>query len=178
MKIKHYFTSYVVIPTVLTCLASGTLSFFGSSEASLFRREYDVVLDATPIYVKPVTSGVTVDAIEQELETLGEPKAVVLFKINRVILGEFTLLKNGGPSKLEQLQQALQDKNILKAATLNFEDPEKTTVKSWLNIAVADPFKAFGFESRVPENARYRICLKRVPKRSDTYIMVKSQIRK
>ncbi|MBI4430358.1 MAG: hypothetical protein HY587_01430 [Candidatus Omnitrophica bacterium] len=141
-------------------------------------REYDVVLDATPIYVKPIESGETVDAIEQELETSGKPAAVVLFKINRVILGEFTLLKRGGPSKLEQFQQALQDKDILKVATLNFEDPEKTAPKGWLNIAVSDPFKTFGIESAAPKDRRYRICLKRIPERPDTYVLVKSQLRK
>ena len=118
MKMKFYFISCILL----------IASFIGTSEASLFRREYDVVLDATPIHVKPIESGVPIDAIEQELETSGEAKAIVLFKINRVIRGEFTMLKRGGPSKLEQFQRALNDKNILKVATLNFEDPEAATL--------------------------------------------------
>ena len=144
----------------------------GIKDSSLFVKGADIILKGKAIGIKAIAPGTVVDAVEKNAEA-SHPTAVIQFKIDRVVKGEYTKFKEGGPAKLEQLNQALRDKNILKVATLDFTDPEKETEKGWFSVAVKDPQKTFGIDSweKLPDS-EYRIYLDRVEKRSDSYIMV------
>lgn len=147
-------------------------SHAGVRDSALFVQGADVVLKGTLIGIKAIEPGAVVDAVEKGN---GEftPTAEVLFKIDRVVKGEYTKFKVGGPAKLDQLNQALRDKNILKVATLDFTDPDRSTEKGWFSVAVKDPQKTFGIDSweDLPQS-KYRIYLERVDDQPDSYIMV------
>ena len=169
--------NYMVSPVFFAFLVLFLFVFTGPIQAgirdsALFVKGADIVLKGKIIGIKTIGPGAVVDAVEKNAEA-SHPTAVVQFKIDRVVKGEFTKFKEGGPAKLEQLNQALRDKNILKVATLDFTDPEKETEKGWFSVAVNDPQKTFGINSweNLPES-KYRIYLERVENQSDSYIMV------
>ncbi|MDD5217859.1 MAG: hypothetical protein PHN49_08855 [Candidatus Omnitrophica bacterium] len=140
------------------------------------KKNADVVLDATPFLVKPFEIKSVVDAIEGEPEKAGIPKAVVEFKINRVLKGDFTKVKTGGPSRFAQAQDAAQKHQFLKIATLDFSNPDREVEKEWMSIAVRDPMASFGISDwENPAKGRFKVYLKRLPDDPASYIMIGSQ---
>lgn len=132
---------------------------------------------ASPIRVKALQPKAVVDAIENP-ENAAEPKALVLFKINRVIRGTLPQVKVGGSSRWEQTKEAVQDKSFLKALTSDFPNPDRLIDKEWLSVAVADPTKTFQITSwETPGTKKYKIRLRPVPGKTGSYVMVESQLK-
>lgn len=135
--------------------------------------DYDVVLEGIPMAVKAIDEKTVVDAIEEINGEIPPLNAVVSFGVQRVLVGEFTRVEPEGPSKLEQMKDAVDDRNILKLLTLDFSSPGEAHEKKWLSIAVADPQASFGLTA---ENeaapGRYKIYLKREPGNPKSYRMV------
>jgi len=140
------------------------------------RKNADVVLDATPFLVKNFEIKSVVDAIESEPENAGIPKAVVEFKINRILKGDFTKVKTGGPSRFAQAKDAAHKHQFFKIAVMDFSNPDREVEKEWMNIAVRDPMASFGISDwENPGKGNFKIYLKRLPDDPASYIMIGSQ---
>jgi len=138
--------------------------------------DYDVVLSAVPFKVTKINQNSVVDAVEDGAQRPGVAEAVVLFEIERVIRGEFTKVRAGGPTKIEQARQAVQKKDLLQVLTLDFSDPDEEYEKPWVSVAVSDPDDSFGIEDwDNPEGKLCRLYLKRLPDRDASYVMVRSE---
>lgn len=144
-------------------------------------KTYDTALLATPITLKPLTGPVTVDAVEQDAAKAANAQAVLVFKIDRVLQGEMPSVKAGGPSKVDQAQQAYRDKEYLRLLTMDFEDPEREIPKEWISVAVEDPAAAFGIQPG--ENLdgtlrQYRIYLKKEKGKGRSFVFVRAKPKK
>lgn len=136
----------------------------------------DVVLNVTPLRVKPLKGSKGMDALEKPPEELGPSAMVVVFRINRVLRGELNTIKPKQLSLWDQAKDAADDKNILKLATMDFKKPEEEIPKEWFSMVVADPWVSFGMkEGEESPKQRYRISLARVHKNPDSYLLVKNE---
>jgi hypothetical protein len=136
-----------------------------------------VVLDVTPIRVKPLKAGKGVDALEKLPEELGSSAMIVVFRINRILRGELAVIKTKELSLLDQAKDAVDDKNVLKLITMDFHRPEEGgTERTSFSMVVADPYASFGIkEGEESPKQRYRISLARVHKNPDSYFLVKNE---
>ena len=138
--------------------------------------EYDVILNASITRVKPMKPGMAVDAVEATSANGEEmiPLAVVVFRVDTVIRGEF-VKRLGGPTRYEQAREAVADKNILKILTADFKDPDTLVQKSTLSVAVEDPEQLFGIVRAPDPNQKYRIYLKHSDGAPNSYILTHSK---
>ena len=136
-----------------------------------------VVLDVTPIRVKPPKESKGVDALEKLPEELGPSAMIVVFRINRVLRGELSKLKNRELSLWDQAKDAADDKNIFKIITMDFHRPEEGGAdRTSFSMVVANPYASFGIkEGEESPKQRYRISLARVHKNPDSYLLIKSE---
>ncbi len=161
---------------VIPLSAETTPSAFSSVSNKLLK--VVVVLDVTPIRVKPLKEGKGVDALERPPEEMGPSAMIVVFRINRVLRGELTAIKPKNLSVWDQAKDAADDKNILKLVTMDFKRPEEEIPKEWFSMIVANPYASFGIrEGEESSKQRYRISLARVHKNPDSYLLVKSEKR-
>ena len=138
----------------------------------------NIVLDVTPVRVKPLKQGKTVDALERSPEEMGSAAMVVVFRINRVLRGDLKPVKVNELSTWDQAKDAADDKNILKLITMDFKRPEEAIPKEWFSMIVSDPVASFGIkEGEETSKQRYRISLARVHKNPDSYLLIKSEKR-
>jgi hypothetical protein len=137
----------------------------------------NVVLDVTPIRVKPLKEGKGVDALEKPPGEMGPSAMIVVFRINRIVRGELAPLKTKELSVWDQAKDAADDKNILKLVTMDFHRPEEEGVeRTSFSMVVADPYASFGIrEGEDPPKQRYRISLARTHKKPDSYLLVKNE---
>lgn len=143
-------------------------------------KTYDTAVLATPITLKPMTGRVTVDAVEQDPAKAANAQAVLVFKIDRVLQGELPSMKAGGPSKVDQVQQAYRDKEYLRLFTMDFEDPDRQIPKEWISVAVEDPAAAFGIQpgENLDEPLRqYRIYLKKLKGKERGFVFVRGELK-
>ncbi|MCB9799708.1 MAG: hypothetical protein H6757_02980 [Candidatus Omnitrophica bacterium] len=146
-----------------------------SDERENYRKSSDVILTAEPIKVTAIRVGQTIDAIEGSPEEIGLAQAVVLFRIERVLKGDFTKVKTGGASVTQQALQAIKQKEILKVLTLDFKDPDEIIQKEWLSIAVRDPEILFLIPVRMwdsPRPEKFKLYLKRMPEDPSSYLFL------
>jgi hypothetical protein len=150
-----------------------------SDKRALFSsQDHDVVLEATPFKVKGITGESVVDAVEEGFEEPGFDSAVVLFKIEKVLSGEFSQMRAGGPSKFQQMKDAARDGDFWKLVKSDFTDPDEMVDQKWVSIAVSDPKTTFGFPTwGSPVDEPYKLYLKRQPDQPHSYILVKSQLK-
>ena len=132
---------------------------------------FDISMLATVLSVKELKEGSVSDAVfGKPEETFDTPSALVVFKVERMIDGEFAL-REGGPNQTEQLGQAFKDRNPL--AVFNLQDPNLKTQKDILSVAAADP-RQFELSSWSElQNRRFKLFLKRDKLRDHTYYLVK-----
>ena len=139
----------------------------------------DVVLFAVPIKVKALDAGTPVDALEASPETMGPTSKAVLFRIERIIRGNFKPLPGRVPSVWDQAKSAAGEKSFLKLVTMDFERPnEEGTPKVCFSMAVSNPSASFGIKdgAALPKQ-RYKISLTRIHKDPDSYILIKMEKR-
>ena len=172
MRIQLVAAFFILAVVFSSCAqVSGKRTLFSSGD-------YDVVLEATPFKVKGVTSESVVDAVEEGLNEVGFDSAVVLFEINKVLVGEFTQVRAGGASRLQQMKDAAHDGDFWKIIKSDFTDPNELTEQKWISVAVRDPKKTFGFESwGTPTEKRYKLYLKHIPEQLNSYMLVKSHVK-
>lgn len=164
-----FFLSLIFFPSCAQ--DSGRRALFSSGD-------YDVVLEATPFKVKGVTGESVVDVVEEGFDQTGLDSAVVLFKIEKVLIGKFTQMRAGGPSKFQQMKDAVRDQDFWKLVKSDFTDPGELIDQKWISIAVADPEKTFGFPTwGSPVNQPYKLYLKRVPDQANSYILVRNELK-
>lgn len=172
MKIKVTVFGIFLAGALLSLSGCAPLHSQGYTPVSLSHRDYDVVLEAIAIQVKPLMANSTVDAIDLSLKESGDMNAIVIFKIQEVLEGEFTKEKAGGPSKLAQLGEAASEKQILKLLTLDFKDPNSLVAKDWISVAVPEPEKTFSLNSwKDPSGKIYRLYLKRDKEQKNSYVL-------
>lgn len=138
----------------------------------------DVVLFATPIAVRAPTSETAIDALERSPDVMGSTWKVVVFRIERVVKGNFKPLRvKKGPSAMDQAKEASKEKNILKLLTMDFERPDETPQgKNCFSMAVVDPAASLGLqESETFPKQSYRISLSLIQKNPESYVLVKSE---
>lgn len=137
-------------------------------------KDFDVSFVGTPISAHKLMPGEAVDAITKGVEPYSDMD-VVVFQINRVMIGEFPKIKRGGPSRFDQAQEALQEKRILDVVGLNFKDPNQEMDRETIRIAVEDAGQSFGITVGEPmQYFQHKIYLKQMSKKSKTYYFVKS----
>ena len=142
-------------------------------DPEIAKKEADVVLLATPIRVKKLEPGAQVDAIEHAPERMAYAEAVVMFKVEDVLKGEYTKIQTATPSKWEQAKDAAKDKNIWKILTLDFSEPEREETKQFLSVAVIHPRDTFDITAwDSPPKRHYRIYLQRQPQNPKSYILL------
>lgn len=166
---------FFLLFAVLTSSCSRS-ALFHSSDLNGLGRDFDVVLEAVPIRARVFETSAVVDAIESEPEKMGLAKAVVLFRVEKVLRGDFTKVEKGGPSKFQQIRDVVSSRDVFKLLSLS--DPRQTVEKGWISIAVENPESSFGIVSwEKPERRKYKLYLKRVPEHPDSYIFVKGEMR-
>ena len=157
---------------ILILLAGCTASGKGAPA----RKEFDVAMIATPLSGKEMPSSSVIDAIENTPEALQQARYIISFRIDRVLIGELSKEKVGGPSRFDQAVDAAQEKKLLKILTLDFQNPNEEIDKRWFRIAVQDPGATFGINNwRQPAQGRYKLYLKRMPKQANSYVLVHCQ---
>ena len=172
IKIKFGFGFLVLAMVLSSC---GHLS---QRKALFSSGNFDVILEATPFKVKGITSESVVDVVEEGLDQVGFDSAVVSFKIDKVVRGEFTKVKFAGPSRFQQMKDAAHDRDFWKIIKSDFSDPNELVDQKLISIAVQDPVKTFGFASWSDTgNKRYKLYLQRVAKQANTYVLVKSELK-
>ena len=136
----------------------------------------DVVLDVTPIRVKPIKPGSVSDAIENLAGDLSGLSANVYFQIEDVVEGKLAPIRIEPPSKTSQMKDHFKNKEFLKIIT---DDTDTTTTefdRQRFRVAVKDPWQSFGITSwEEPVQKKYRLFLKRYNKEDDTYILIRSE---
>ena len=163
---------------VLSAVVLSSCAHLPQRKALLSSDHYDVILEATPFKVKGITSGSVVDVVEEGLDQVGFDSAVVSFKIEKVLRGEFTKVKFAGPSRFQQMKDAARDRDFWKIIKSDFSDPNELVDQKLISIAVQDPVKTFGFNSwSDPGNKRYKLYLQRVAKQANTYVLVKNELK-
>lgn len=169
-------TSSFAAPAVFLCLALSSCTAknvtLQGQEKLLRRGDYDVVLEARPVHVKPVDLETSVDAVEAGPGKIRLFDSVVLFQIDYILMGEFIRAETGGPSKAEQAREAIRQRDLWKLLTLDFQDPGEKIERRWIRIAVRDPKTSFGILSwENPEPVRFKLYLKRSAKKPGSFIL-------
>ncbi len=138
----------------------------------------DLTLVASPIWARSIKAGGTVNALEKPADEMPPVWTSVLFRVEKVLSGEFKIPKSQEISLWSQMKDAAEDKNLLKLLTMDFEKPaEDGDDKEWLSIAVIDPYASFGVREGEPpaSRQRYKLSLAQVHKDPDSFILVKSE---
>lgn len=136
--------------------------------------EYDVVFRGTPISVREMKPGEPVDAVEGPLEDTG-PRQLVVFKIERVMMGEFAKQRRGGPSRFDQMSKAIKDKEALDLVSFNFKNPADMLDRDKIRIAVKDSGATFGLTpGQEMAYFEHKIYLKRISSSPEAFMFVKS----
>lgn len=172
MKTKFCFAFFLVTLVLSSCAR------LSESRALFSSGDYDVVLEATPFKVKGVTGESVVDAVEEGFDKAGLDSAVVLFKVEQVLVGKFTQVRAGGPSKFQQMKDAASDGDFWKIVKSDFVDPNELVEQKWISIAVTDPEKTFHFPTwGSPVDQSYKLYLKRMPDQANSYTLVKNELK-
>jgi hypothetical protein len=139
----------------------------------------DVQLIAVPIRAKSILAGGTIQALERPASEMPPSWSAVIFRVERVVDGNFKVPQNQEISLLDQMKDAAEEKKILKLLTMNFEKPpEEGTDRGWLSMAVIDSYASFGIREGAisTERRRYKLSLARVHKDPDSFVLVKSEM--
>jgi hypothetical protein len=140
-------------------------------------RKIRVVLNVTPIRIKPLKEGKGVDALEKLPEEMGPSARIVVFRINRVLRGELAKVKTKSLSLWDQAKDAADEKNILKLITMDFHRPEDEGVdKTSFSMAVLDPYASFGIKEGgdIPKQ-NYKLSLALIHRNPDSYLLIKNE---
>ena len=138
-------------------------------------KEYDVLFRGTPVGVHVMGAKESADAVE------GSPRDqsvrdLVVFKIDRVMKGEFAKTKRGGASRIDQAINAAKKSEVMDVVGLNFKNPADLVEKELVRIAVKDAGATFGLTpgEGVP-NTKFAIYLKRTSSKPESFLFIKSQ---
>ncbi len=138
----------------------------------------NVTLIAVPVRAKSIKARGTINALEKPASEMPPAWTAVVFRVERVVRGEFKTPKDQEITLMDQMKDAAGDKNFLKLLTMDFErPPEDGTDKGWLSMAVVDPYASFGIRENEMASVRkrYKLFLARVHKDPDSYVLVKSE---
>lgn len=137
----------------------------------------DVVLLVAPVSVRFPEAGRTVDALEKQPEEMGASWQLVVFRIERVLKGNFKTFKAKEPSLWNQMKDAVDDKNIIKLVAMDFERPSDEPVeKNILSMAVVDPEASFGITGEaLPQKQLFKIGLAMIQREPKSYVMVSNE---
>ena len=138
----------------------------------------DIQLIVVPIRAKSILAGGTVNALEKPASEMPPVWTTVLFRVERILSGDFKVPKNQEISLWSQMKDAADDKNFFKILTMDFaRSPEDGTDKGWLSMAVIDPYASFGIrEGEEPAaRQRYKLSLARVRRDPESFVLVKSE---
>lgn len=156
-----------------------TLAAAASAEAGKFlglgSKDYDIAFIGLPVSVRTLGIQDTADAYEKS-EDGTDPLHLVTFKIERVLVGEFKKMRRGGPSRYDQMTEAMKNKEVLDVVGFNFKNPEDEIERDTLRIAVQDAGSTFGLLPGEPlAYFQHKIYLKRLSKKSETFLFLKSE---
>lgn len=146
-----------------------------TGHAKLFGSQFDLVLQGSPISIRELQKGIRVDA----LDGAGDPSVtryVVLFQIEKTLVGQLAKMKQGGPGRLEQAGDAVKSKQFLGIFSL--KDPNTETERETFSVAVQNPGEVFGITpgESVPSRS-YKLYFIRISKKSEpeAFIFVKAR---
>jgi len=160
---------------LILILAGLSLTGFSGCLSSRHAAGKDVVLLVTPLRVKPIEAGASLDAIEGMTPETLWPTAVAVFKVDRVLKGQFNRTRAGGPSEWQQLADHAKKKNVLGLLTLDTQDPDEMHDQEWVSVAVHNPFLAFGIREEdwmSPPEKKGKLYLKRVGETAGSFELV------
>jgi len=171
-KPRHFFLFFFFL-----ALSADRLALLAAEEPTVnsktLFKQADVVLEVIPLRARPMERGVSVDAVENDPSKRALAEAAVSFKIRRVLKGEWIKEKVGGPTRMEQAEKAMRQKDYKKLFTLNFSDPNQEIKREWFSIAVVDPGKTFGIDRwDAPEPVRLKVYFKRQPENNNSLVMI------
>ena len=153
-------------------MASGTVGA-SAQEAS---PEYDLVLDVSPIEVKAITRGATADAVEDISGRLHEIRAIVVFRIEKVVEGELPKVRIKPPTAKERMQEAVKEKEFWRIFLKDDQDTMTEFERSRFKVGVRDPEAVFGITSWTkPDKRIYRLFLRRHENDPRTFILIRSE---
>ena len=156
-------------------ILSAGLVFAGTGSEKSFKT--DVILDVVPIKARSILAGRAVDALEKPPAEMPAAWTAVVFRIERVLSGDFETVIVKEPSLRDQMKKAAEEKQFWKFLIMDFKkNDEEGTPKGWLTMAVVDPHASFGIrEGEAPSRQHYKISLARVHKDPASYVLVKSE---
>lgn len=152
--------------------------FWGTSELTLADLRRDAILVVVPIRAKSILAGGTVNALEKPAAEMPPVWTSVIFRVERVMSGDFKVPKAQELTLWDQMKDAAENKNILKLLAMDFEKSgEEGADKGWFSMAVVDSYASFGIrEGEEPATRqRYKLSLARVHKDPDSFVLVNSE---
>ena len=146
------------------------------STALLFAGEKaDLELLVTPLKVEKITQASVSDAVEN-VESFLLLRAIVHFRIEKILRGKLDKIKVEPPSKTEQFKDALKDKDVLKILTSDYQSAGSEFDRQLFRVAVVDPYESFGISTwENPEPGTYKIYLKHYKDEKDTFVMIRKE---
>lgn len=136
--------------------------------------EYDVIFRGIPISVSVMKPGEHADVMEGTPED-GAKRDLVVFSIERVTYGEFQKQRRGGPSRFDQMGDALRNKEVLNVMSFNFKNPEDQIDREKIRIAVKDAGTTFGLSPGQPiAYFEHKIYLKRISSNPEVFTFIRS----
>lgn len=172
---EAFMHKYIILIFIAVSLGGCQIhrSVVGLDGTVITGEDYDTVLRAAPVRVKPLGVTRTFDAIEFGDEDIELFDKKVVFEIQDVLLGEYVTTKRGGPSKMEQAKEAGLEKDFMKVLTMDFKDPEEMVDKRWISVAVKDPTERFGISNwNQPNREPMKLYLKRTKTNEDTFFLM------
>lgn len=138
-------------------------------------KDHDVVFLGTPLSVHTFSAREPADAVEGSPED-PELRHMAVFKIDRVLVGAFKKKRRGGPSRYDQMTEAMKNKEVLDVVGFNFKNPEDEIERDTVRIAVKDAGSTFGLVPGEPlAYFQHKIYLKRLSRKSETFLFLKSE---
>lgn len=152
-------------------------SLFAAETTTVKPFKTDVILEVVPIKARSILAGGTVDALEKPPAEMPPVWTAVVFRIEKVLMGDFEKVVIEEPSLTDQMKKAVKEKEFWKFLIMDFErTDEEGTPKEWFTMAVSDPSTSFGIrEGKETSRKHYKISLARVHKNPDSYVLIKSE---
>lgn len=177
MKTVLFLLGFVFL-CVCPLFASQAVAAESPSKPAIKPLKADITLIAVPVRARSIKARGTINALEKPAAEMPPVWTAVIFRVERIVSGDFKVPKGQEVTLLDQMKDAAGDKKFLKFLTMDFErPPEEGTDKGWLSMAVGDSYGSFGIrEGEEPAgHPRYKLFLARIHKDPDSYILVKSE---
>lgn len=161
---RFWITGFLIAAALLDQPSAHAVKIFGFGDKS-----YDVALIASPLSIQEMKWSSGIDAVDGDIND-GVKRELVTFQIERVFSGELSKVPRGGLSKWDQMKEGKI------GAAFSLKDPNELVDREKIRIAHSNVGQAFGITPGQPlPSYRYKIYLKRVSWKPESYLFVRAE---